>query len=208
MQLTTHFHLVLTVQKECHHNHIHPYTILSAVLNNEAQDTFTCCYIQYTSKWRILSAVMWHIVPCLLWPHSVLVPKASIGLFSEPCPFHPVPIPCSDILFYREDVNTRHTSAGTLRGISRGLVCKFQRIVVSSSLLGWLNRKDEGTMIIWNLMNYQTQWHRVNPFRSYVGPRPTLWFSCSWHFSSCPTDFSQQIAQVVLFLFFSFKTVG
>jgi hypothetical protein len=22
-----------------------------------------------------------------------------------------------------------------------------------------------------------------NPFRSYVGPRPTLWFSCSWRFS-------------------------
>jgi hypothetical protein len=36
----------------------------------------------------------------------------------------------------------------------------------------------------------------------------TLWFSCSWRISSCSTDFSQQIAQVVLFLFFSFKTVG
>jgi hypothetical protein len=49
-----------------------------------------------------------------------------------------------------------------------------------------------------------------NPFRSYVGPRPTLWFSCSWSFSSCSTYFSQQIAQVVLFLFlfFSFKTIG
>jgi hypothetical protein len=37
-----------------------------------------------------------------------------------------------------------------------------------------------------------------------VGLRPTLWFS------SCSTDLSQQIAQVVLFLFmfFSFKTVG
>jgi hypothetical protein len=42
--------------------------------------------------------------------------------------------------------------------------------------------------------------------------RPTLWFSCSRRFSSCSTDFIQQIAQVVLFLFlfmfFSFKTVG
>jgi hypothetical protein len=37
-----------------------------------------------------------------------------------------------------------------------------------------------------------------------VGLRPTLWFS------SCNTDFSQKIAQVVpfLFIFFSFKTVG
>jgi hypothetical protein len=43
-----------------------------------------------------------------------------------------------------------------------------------------------------------------------VGLHPTLWFSCSRRLSSCSTDFSQQIAQVVLFLFmfFSFKTVG
>jgi hypothetical protein len=37
-------------------------------------------------------------------------------------------------------------------------------------------------------------------------------FSCSRRFSSCSTDFSQQIVQVVLFLFLlmflSFKTVG
>jgi hypothetical protein len=49
-----------------------------------------------------------------------------------------------------------------------------------------------------------------NPFRSYVRPCLTLWFSCSRRFSSYSTDFSQQIAQVVFFLFtfFSFKTVG
>jgi len=62
----------------------------------------------------------------------------------------------------------------------------------------------------------------INPFQSYVGPRLTLWFSCSapmsedvrhifvapaplsepvWRFSSCIMDFGQQIAQVVLFLF-------
>jgi hypothetical protein len=45
-----------------------------------------------------------------------------------------------------------------------------------------------------------------------VGLNPTLWFPCSRRFTSCSTDFSQQIAQVVLFLFlfmfFSFKTVG
>jgi hypothetical protein len=61
----------------------------------------------------------------------------------------------------------------------------------------------------------------LNPFRSYVGPRPT-WFSCSAlmsedvrhifvapallsdpvrRFSSCSTDFAQHIAQIVLFLF-------
>jgi hypothetical protein len=45
---------------------------------------------------------------------------------------------------------------------------------------------------------------------SMIGLRPILWFSCSRRFSSCSTAFSQQIAQVVLlmFLFFSFKTVG
>jgi hypothetical protein len=66
----------------------------------------------------------------------------------------------------------------------------------------------------------------LNPFWSYVGPRPTLWSSRSTpmsedvrhflfccvcspaplsepvrRFSSCSTDFSQRIAQVVLFLF-------
>jgi hypothetical protein len=45
-----------------------------------------------------------------------------------------------------------------------------------------------------------------------VGRSPTLWFSCSRRFSSCSTDFSQQIAHVVFFLFlfkcFSLKTVG
>jgi hypothetical protein len=62
----------------------------------------------------------------------------------------------------------------------------------------------------------------INPFRSCVGPRPTLWFSCSTpmsedvqhvfvapapmsepvrRFSSCSMDFGQHIAQVVLFLF-------
>jgi hypothetical protein len=43
-----------------------------------------------------------------------------------------------------------------------------------------------------------------------VGLRSKLWFSYFRRFSSWSTDFSQQIAQVVLFLFmfFSFKTVG
>ena len=62
----------------------------------------------------------------------------------------------------------------------------------------------------------------IKPIRSYVGPRPTSWFSCSapmledvrhvfvapallsepvWRFSSCRTDFGQQRAQLVLFLF-------
>jgi hypothetical protein len=60
-----------------------------------------------------------------------------------------------------------------------------------------------------------------NPFRSYVEPRPTVWFLCFAlmsedvrhvafvrplsepvrRFSSCSADFSQQIAQVALFLF-------
>jgi hypothetical protein len=61
----------------------------------------------------------------------------------------------------------------------------------------------------------------INPFRSYIGPRPTVWFSSSVpmsedvrqfllrvrplsvpvrRFFSCSTDFSQEIAQIVLFL--------
>jgi hypothetical protein len=66
-------------------------------------------------------------------------------------------------------------------------------------------------------------WQYLDPFQSYVEPRLTIWFSCSSlmsedvrhgffafvrplsepvrRFSSCSTDFSQQIAQVVLFLF-------
>jgi len=65
----------------------------------------------------------------------------------------------------------------------------------------------------------------INPFRSYVGPCPILWFSSSapmlgdvghffccvctpapllepvWRLSSCSTDFSRQRAQDVLLLF-------
>ena len=68
----------------------------------------------------------------------------------------------------------------------------------------------------------ESQPNSINPFWSYVGPRLTLWFSCSAPmledvrhifvapallsepvrcFSSCSTDFGQQTAQVVLFLF-------
>jgi hypothetical protein len=79
-------------------------------------------------------------------------------------------------------------------------------------------------------MRFQiTVYNSINPFRSYIGPRPTVLFSSSdpmsedvrhafvafvrllsepvRRFSSCSTDFSQQIAQVV-YMFFSFKTVG
>jgi len=72
----------------------------------------------------------------------------------------------------------------------------------------------------------------INPFQSYVGPRPTLWFSPSApmsgdvrhffccvcvpapllepvrRFSSRSTDFCQQIAQVVAFLFLGRYAVG
>jgi hypothetical protein len=71
---------------------------------------------------------------------------------------------------------------------------------------------------------HNVEFLNVNPFRSYIGPRPTVWFSSSApmsedvrygffvafvrplsesvrRFSSCSTDFSQQIAQVVLILF-------
>jgi hypothetical protein len=51
-----------------------------------------------------------------------------------------------------------------------------------------------------------------NHSQSYVGPHPTsdIMIFLFRSFSSCSTDFSHQIAQVVLFLFlfFAFKTVG
>ena len=74
----------------------------------------------------------------------------------------------------------------------------------------------------------RTSSYDLNPFRSYVRPRPTLRFSCSAlmsedvqhvfvapaplsepvrRFSSCSTDFGQQIAQVVLFLFLGCEQV-
>jgi len=127
----------------------------------QAQGTFTCCYIQYTLKWRIL--IFWdmtHIVPCLFWPHPVLVPKYPL-VCSQSCLFHLVPITYCDILFYHEDVNIRHTPPETLHSISEGLVRLFQRNLVPSPLLGWLNHTEEGTIIVWNFKNYQTQWHRV-----------------------------------------------
>jgi hypothetical protein len=62
-------------------------------------------------------------------------PKVSVGLFTEPCPFHLVPIPCCDILFYHEDVNRRHTPPETLHGIKQGfslLVSKEPTAIISS----------------------------------------------------------------------------
>jgi hypothetical protein len=50
----------------------------------------------------------------------------------------------------------------------------------------------------------ETQDHRTteraSPQSAIIGVSPTLWCSCSRRFSYCSTDFSQQIAQVVLFL--------
>lgn len=118
--------------------------------------------MHWNEEYYLLGCV-WHMVPCLFWPHPLLVPKSSVGTFKQPCPFHLIPTPCYDILFYHEDVNRTHTHTppGTLHGISRGSVCTFQRIVVLSSLLGWLRHKDEGTKITWNFKNCQTHWYRV-----------------------------------------------
>jgi hypothetical protein len=70
----------------------------------------------------------------------------------------------------------------------------------------------------WITCNYPTVLKEKNRNRNRnrkstacdIWRNPTLWFSRSRRFSSCSTDFSQQISQVVLFLFmfFPFKTVG
>jgi hypothetical protein len=70
------------------------------------------------------------------------------------------------------------------------------------------NRKSTTCAICWlqSVLHEEKRREQEN----HVGRRPTVWYSCSRCFSSCNTGFSQQIAQVVffLFLFFSFKTVG
>jgi hypothetical protein len=95
--------------------------------------------------------------------------------------------------------------------------------------------KSKNVQIMWSEYRARNLTVKVlfNPFWSYIGPRPTVWFSSSAPMSedvrrgfccvcspavgacpticSCSTDFSQQIAQVVLFcfyMFFSFKSVG
>jgi hypothetical protein len=37
-------------------------------------------------------------------------------------------------------------------------------------------------MCMRSVVHYCTHQNGINPFRSYVGPRPTLWFSCSRRF--------------------------
>jgi hypothetical protein len=50
----------------------------------------------------------------------------------------------------------------------------------------------------WITCDYPTVLKEKNRNRTHknhnVGLRPTLWFSCSWRFSSCSTNFSQQIS--------------
>jgi hypothetical protein len=75
-----------------------------------------------------------------------------------------------------------------------------------------INRKRKSTTcaICW-LKSLLPEEKRREQENHNIWLRPTLWFSCCRLFSLCSTDFSQQIAQVVLFLFlfmfFSFKTV-
>jgi hypothetical protein len=72
------------------------------------------------------------------------------------------------------------------------------------------NRKSTTCAICW-LKSVIHEEKRREKERHNIGWSPTL-FSCSRRFSSCITDFSQQMAQVVLFrfafMFFSFKPVG
>jgi hypothetical protein len=62
------------------------------------------------------------------------------------------------------------------------------------------NRKSKTCTMCWlkSVLNENKRREQVN---YNVLLRPTLWFSCCRRFSSCSTDFSQQIAQVVPFLF-------
>jgi hypothetical protein len=76
------------------------------------------------------------------------------------------------------------------------------------------NRKSTTCAICW-LKSVLHEEKRREKENHNIGLRPTLCLMnimifCSRRFSSCSTDFSQQITQDVLFLFlfFSFKTVG
>jgi hypothetical protein len=91
-------------------------------------------------------------------------------------------------------------------GRERGWVaCNYPTVLKEENR----NMKSTACSVCWlkSVLHEEKRWEQEN---HNVGRGPTLWFSCSWRFSSCNMDFSQQIAQVVLFLFlfFSFKTVG
>jgi hypothetical protein len=90
-------------------------------------------------------------------------------------------------------------------GWERGwwITCNFPTVLKEKNI----NRKSTTYAICWlkSLLHEEKRREQEN---HNVGLRPTLWFSYSRRFSSCTTDFSQQIAQLVLFLFFSFKAVG
>jgi hypothetical protein len=90
-------------------------------------------------------------------------------------------------------------------GQERGwcITCNYPTVLKEKNINR--NRKSITCAICW-LKSVLHEEKRREQANHNVGLRPTLWFF------SCSTDFGQQIAQVVLFLFlfmfFSFKTVG
>jgi hypothetical protein len=85
-------------------------------------------------------------------------------------------------------------------GRERGLwvTCNYPTVLKEKNINR--NRKNTTGAICWlkSILHGEKRREQEN---HNIGLRPTLWFSCSQRFSSCSTDFSQQIAQVVLFPF-------
>jgi hypothetical protein len=90
-------------------------------------------------------------------------------------------------------------------GRERGwcVTCNYPTVLKEKNIN--INRKSTTCAICWlkSVLHQEKRWEQKNH---------NLWFTCSRRFSSCSTDFSQQMAQVVLFLslfmLISFKTVG
>ena len=102
-----------------------------------------------------------------------------------------------------------------LQNVGEGEIISDEGIYINILLYGT-------SPLVYQSSSSSRRWTSFNPFRSYAGPCPTLWFSCSapmsedirlvfvvsaplsepvQRFSSFSKDFGQQIAQVVLFLF-------
>jgi hypothetical protein len=94
-------------------------------------------------------------------------------------------------------------------GWERGwwITCNYPTVLKEKNINR--NRKSTTCTICW-LKSVLYEGKHQDQENHNVRWSPTLWFSCSRCFSSCIMDFSQQVAQVVLFLFLflSFKTVG
>jgi hypothetical protein len=142
----------------------------------------THCSKLFNCKHRGFNPFRSYVVPRLtLWFSCSWCLSWSLTLFN---PFFLPPAYCPALIYFGQERDWWVT-------------CNYPTVLKEKNR----NIKSTTCAICW-LKSVLHEEKRLEQENHNVGLCPTLWFS------SCSTDFSQQIVQVVLFLFFYFKTVG